>query len=108
MAKISTGAISHDSGAAAVIVGQYMYVAGGNGLAVFDIVSDPFNPGKVGKTISTGALSHGGGSSMLIRDEFLYIAGGNGLSVFSLRNPLAPTKIGETIKTGAFMFFLFV
>mmetsp|Transcript_10861 Transcript_10861/g.22430 ORF Transcript_10861/g.22430 Transcript_10861/m.22430 type:complete len:394 (-) Transcript_10861:95-1276(-) len=81
---------------------KWMYVAGGKGLAVFDVSNGCAAPKKVGETIDTGALTHNSGAALCICDGYMYVAGGNGLAVFSLKSSAEkPVKLGEVIDTGA-------
>lgn len=98
---VSTGVLGWDAGAAAVIRGAYMYVAGGKGLRVFDVSTDNvFRPMPVGKVISTGALGYGGGAALKIIGNYMYLAGAKGLAVLSLADPAVPTMVGKPIETG--------
>lgn len=81
-----------------------MYVAGGKGIAVFD-VSKPEAPRKVGESIDSGALSSScAGATMGIQESTLYVAGGKGLAVLDISNPLEPQRIGDVIDTGAISY----
>merc|ERR1712150_330594 len=91
-------ALAEDGGACAMPV---MYVAGGKGLAIFDI-STPEAPKKIGETIDTGALSHSeAGATIGLLGSVMYVVGGYGVSVFDISNPLEPQRIGGVIETGA-------
>mmetsp|Transcript_118717 Transcript_118717/g.296012 ORF Transcript_118717/g.296012 Transcript_118717/m.296012 type:complete len:362 (-) Transcript_118717:82-1167(-) len=104
---IDTKALSYDGGAAIALASEadcavpVMYVAGGKGLAVFDI-STPEAPKKIGDTIDTGALSSSqAGATIGLLGNVMHVVGGKGVSVFDISNPLEPQRLGGVIDTGA-------
>jgi len=111
LAKVDTGALSHDGGASAVMNGDLMYVAGGYGLAVFDL-SDPAQPKRVGDVQSTGAIrsdKYKGqhveiarlAAELVLVGNTLYVAGNKGLSIFDVSDPPAPKLVVEAFDTEA-------
>jgi hypothetical protein len=68
-----------------------LYVAGGKGLAVFDL-ANPDLPQKVGKTVNTGVLKYDGGAALALHPQkaLIFVAGGSGLALLDISNPFAP------------------
>ena len=89
---IDTGAIASESQCAlcfshAGTSPRALYVAGGKGLAVFDL-DNPDLPRKVGKTVNTGV----GGVALALHPQkaLVFVAGGSGLALVDISDPFAP------------------
>lgn len=65
---MQTDVLHHGGGAALLLEGGFLYIAGGKGLVVFSVSADPRCPQKVGDVIDTQALSHTGGCSLKLID----------------------------------------
>ena len=88
---IDTGAIASESQCAlcfshAGTAPRALYVAGGKGLAVFDL-ADPDLPRKVGKTMT----KCGGGVALALHPQkaLVFVAGAGGLALVDISDPLA-------------------
>lgn len=78
-------------------------MAGGKGLAVMDIGTDPAKPIRIGDVVNTGVIDNAGcpsfadsGSST---DGVLFVAGGKALGMVDITDPRNP-KMSQKINTG--------
>ncbi|MDB9541500.1 LVIVD repeat-containing protein, partial [Anabaenopsis arnoldii] len=79
------------------VVGNYAYVADGNGgLQIIDI-SDPANPTRTGG-YNTSGLAYG----VQVVGNYAYVAGyGTGLQIIDISNPATPTRTGVYDTSGS-------
>ena len=82
-----------------------LYVAGGKGLAVFDL-ANPDLPRKVGKTVDTGVLNYNGGAALALHPHVaqLFVAGGSGLAQLDISYPFAPSVSMKFEHTGCLSY----
>ena len=82
-----------------------LYVAGGKGLAVFDL-ANPDLPRKVGKTVDTGVLNYNGGAALALHPHVaqLFVAGGGGLAQLDISYPFAPSVRMKFAHTGCLSY----
>ena len=97
-ASIKTGAVSWEGneGMEVSADGRTLFVAGGDGLAIFDIATNPMEPVRL-SWMSTGVATKEGGAHLgIVSPSVLIVAGGMGLAAIDVSNPHQPTKLKMT------------
>jgi len=94
--KIKTGVLEHyaQSSLAMNDAKTVLWVAGGGGLASFDI-KNPQAPRKIAG-VSTGVLNVTGGGQLSLHGDTLYLAGNKGLAIFDVSDPAHARRLSKT------------